>query len=289
MVRSVVSKGKEVKYRFFRIPAHGGVDEEELNRLLSTQRITFVDRQFVSIGTESFWALCVSFLDANVSALPKSKVDYRNILDEKQFAIFVKLRNLRKTLSEIEGVPPYAIFTNEQLASMVKTRVSTLAQLGSIEGIGDSRVKKYGSQFLKLLIENRIEPEVLNATFACRKGKGVLVAVERVQKHVQRHPWYVKIDIKKYFDSIDHEKLKLLLRNRFKKQDILNFCDQIVGSYSVELGKGLPIGALTSQHFANWYLSGLDRFLLENQKGGNVQVAKKRKLIDRPIFYLGHS
>jgi retron-type reverse transcriptase len=128
-----------------------------------------------------------------------------------------------------------------------------------------------------------LDKALIEDTFACRKGKGVLAAVERVQKHMQRYPWYVKIDIRKYFDSIDHQKLKSLLRNRLKKQDLLGFCNQIVDSYSVGLGKGLPIGALTSQHFANWYLSGLDRFLLEKQK-----VMAMARYMDDVLWWCGN-
>lgn len=54
-------------YRFFSVPPHGGEAEAKLNQFLSTHRITAVDRQFVSDGSTSYWALCVSYLEASAA------------------------------------------------------------------------------------------------------------------------------------------------------------------------------------------------------------------------------
>jgi superfamily II DNA helicase RecQ len=82
---------------------------------------------------------------------PKGRVDYKEILDEKDFAVFVKLRTLRKTIAEKEGLPLYALFSNEQLAAMVKNRVVTQNALGAIDGVGKARLEKYGQAFLSVL------------------------------------------------------------------------------------------------------------------------------------------
>jgi superfamily II DNA helicase RecQ len=65
--------------------------------------------------------------------------------------VFAKLRSLRKALAEKDGVPAYALFTNEQLASMVQRRVKSLKGLEQVPGVGAARVKKYGAQFLEIL------------------------------------------------------------------------------------------------------------------------------------------
>lgn len=103
-------------------------------------------------------------------------------------------------------------------------------------------------------------------SYACRAGKGTLAAVQRCQHHARRFPWYGKIDIKQYFASIDHQRLNALLRRRFKNQGLLALLTRIIDAHHASPGKGLPIGALTSQHFANAYLAGLDRLLLERRK-----------------------
>ncbi len=113
------------------------------------------------------------------------------------------------------------------------------------------------------LMGSTFERTEVNSSFACRPGKGVLAAVHAAQRAIRRYPWYVKIDIQGYFDHIDHELLLDLLAQRFKGQGGLALLRRIVDSYHTLPDKGLPIGTLTSQHFANFYLDGLDRFLLE--------------------------
>ncbi|MCP4389823.1 MAG: RNA-dependent DNA polymerase [Gammaproteobacteria bacterium] len=109
-----------------------------------------------------------------------------------------------------------------------------------------------------------LDRALMDDTFACRPGKGALAAVKRAQVHARRFPWYAKIDIRAYFASIDHETLLALLERRFKDGGLLHLLRRIIDAHHTELGKGLPIGALTSQNFANYYLSGLDRLLLED-------------------------
>lgn len=111
-----------------------------------------------------------------------------------------------------------------------------------------------------------LERAAVYDSYACRKGKGPVRAVLRAQQHLRRFLWYLQIDLQRYFDSIDHEILKGLLRRRLKDRGVLALCDRIIDSYHTTPGCGLPIGALTSQYFANHYLDGLDRFLLETCK-----------------------
>jgi len=100
-------------------------------------------------------------------------------------------------------------------------------------------------------------------SYACRKGRGQHAAVRRAQFYARRNGWFLKMDIRKYFDSIDHEVLRGMLRRKFKDARLLDLFDRILDSYRNAPGRGLPIGNLTSQHFANYYLAPLDRFLKE--------------------------
>ncbi|WP_413207864.1 HRDC domain-containing protein [Rhodospirillum sp. A1_3_36] len=110
----------------FTIPAHGGEDGlDDLNALLSSARIVTVDRHFVSDGAASFWAVCVVSQPGGKHrpfAKPgkKPSIDYREVLDAEDFALYARLRDLRKTLAEREGVPVYAVMTNEQMAEMAR-------------------------------------------------------------------------------------------------------------------------------------------------------------------------
>ena len=74
------------------------------------------------------------------------------------FAVFARLRDLRKEIAQAEAVPVYTIFTNEQLAQMVQTRTTTKAALEKIAGVGDARIDKYGARLLELLGQAWKEP-----------------------------------------------------------------------------------------------------------------------------------
>jgi hypothetical protein len=100
-------------------------------------------------------------------------------------------------------------------------------------------------------------------SYACRKGKGRVLAVARAQGYARTHRWFLKMDIRKYFDSIHQTTLRELLGRKFKDPLLLGVFDRVLASYHTTPGCGLPIGNLTSQHFANFYLSPLDRFLKE--------------------------
>ena len=141
--------------QFFTVPVHDGEQQaEELNRFLASHRIIAIDRQFVHDGPNSAWALSVTYIDPGSRPPPtirRGKIDYRELLSEADFAVFAKLRALRKTLADKEGVPAYALFTNEQLAEMVQRRVATLTGLRDIPGVGQARADRHGEAFLDIL------------------------------------------------------------------------------------------------------------------------------------------
>ena len=150
-----------MQLRFFTIPIHGGGDiADELNRFLAGSRILSIDRQLAQDGSNSAWAVCVSF-ETGGQGRPASdnerakhgKVDYREVLNEADFTVYARLRALRKEISDREGLPAYALFTNEQMAEMVQRRVATAAAMREIPGIGDARMEKYADAFLQVLRE----------------------------------------------------------------------------------------------------------------------------------------
>lgn len=125
------------------------------------------------------------------------------------------------------------------------------------------------------LAEPRFEAMLVPSSYACRPAKGVHQAVHAVQRNLQRFGWVVQVDVAGYFPSICHVRLAALLATRFKGADFLALLGRVVaggnasdgGCYEgrdggTGLPVGLPIGALTSQHFANAYLDAADRFLL---------------------------
>ena len=111
--------------------------------------------------------------------------------------------------------------------------------------------------------EQDLERAAIDDSYACRRGKGSLAAVARGRVFCDGYGWFLKMDIRKYFDSIDHAILYRLLEQKFKDRALMDLFGRIIESYATTPGKGLPIGSLTSQHFANFYLAPLDRFVKE--------------------------
>jgi retron-type reverse transcriptase len=116
-------------------------------------------------------------------------------------------------------------------------------------------------------IMNVCEPAMdrwlIDDTFACRLGKGREAAIQRAQGFTRQAEWFLKLDVRKYFDSVPHAPLRAFLECRFKDRRLLDLLNRIITSYRGQLGVGLPIGSLTSQHFANFYLGWFDRFVKE--------------------------
>jgi retron-type reverse transcriptase len=98
-------------------------------------------------------------------------------------------------------------------------------------------------------------------SYASRQGKGVHAALRRAQVFTRRHEWFLKLDVCKFFERIHHDVLKEQLRRMFKDYRVLDLLEKIIDSYETQPGRGLPIGNLTSQYFANHYLAGLDHFI----------------------------
>ena len=125
--------------RFFVVPVRDSASaEQELNRFLASHKVLSIDRQLIDQGMNSFWAICVDYLNSTtventgVANLSRSRVDYKTILPPDEFDVFSRLRDLRKELAQAEAVPVYALFTNEQLAQMVQRRCHSKSDIAAI-------------------------------------------------------------------------------------------------------------------------------------------------------------
>lgn len=149
-----------MKHKFFKIPVANPTETEaDLNAFCDQHRIGNIDKDFVADGENSFWAVCVTWSD-NEGSLAGStkrnsktsgKIDYKEVLSDDDFTLYSRLRELRKVTAERDGIAPYNIFTNEQLAAIVQRRISSKAALQEVDGIGQTRVDKYGLAFIECL------------------------------------------------------------------------------------------------------------------------------------------
>lgn len=102
-------------------------------------------------------------------------------------------------------------------------------------------------------------------TYSSIKGKGIHFGVRRLKRYLARNPqclYCLKLDISKYYQSIDKTILKAELLTIFKDSKLLRLLYIIIDSYP----EGIPIGNFLSQYFANLYLSSLDRRMKEFRK-----------------------
>ena len=103
-------------------------------------------------------------------------------------------------------------------------------------------------------------------SYATRVDKGTHKALDRASGFNRKYGFFLKLDVRKYFDSMDHAILMKALEKKFKDMAIIQIFKKVIESYETLQGKGVPIGNLTSQYFANHYLAGLDHHIKEELK-----------------------
>ena len=130
-----------------------------LNRFLRHNRILTIHREFVHDAENSYWSLAVEYLSGKNQTTEqprgrsgKNRVDYKEVLSPEDFGLFARLREWRKEKAGEAGMPVYTIFTNEQLAQIAVQRILSKTGMREIEGIGESRIKKYDDAVIQLIL-----------------------------------------------------------------------------------------------------------------------------------------
>lgn len=124
--------------------------EDDLNKFLSSHRIITIQKEFVP--EDKSWYFLVEYTDEGAALKTSSgKIDYMKVLSQEDFAIFSKLRELRKKIALEEKIPAYAVFTDEQLSRIAKEKPESISKMQNINGIGESKTNKYGKAFLSLI------------------------------------------------------------------------------------------------------------------------------------------
>lgn len=134
---------------------------------------------------------------------------------------------------------------------------------------------------LHQLIEPMFERSFIAASYANRAGKGTHRSLDHVQRLARTHRYVLQCDIRQFFPSIDHAILRSILARKVEDIDVMMLIDRILASgvgvlseqyemvyfpgddlFAVNRPRGLPIGNLTSQFWANCYLNPFDHFVL---------------------------
>lgn len=132
------------------------------------------------------------------------------------------------------------------------------------------RLPYYPDRILHHAIMNVLEPIWVsvfnNNTYSCIKNRGIHKCAKDVRMALKQDPmgtrYCLKIDIKKFYPSIDHELLKVVVRRKIKDGRLLALLDEIIDS----VPSGVPIGNYLSQYFANLFLAYFDHWLKEQKR-----------------------
>ena len=146
-----------MQIKIFTIPVVEGEQElEQMNHFLRSHRVSDVQSEVVQNMGTSWWTFKITYLQQGVpplaekpaNTIAKSKIDYKAVLDEKAFARFSRMREIRMELAKRDAVQPFIVFTDAELAEIAQLETPTLSQIQKIKGIGAKKVEKYASFFV---------------------------------------------------------------------------------------------------------------------------------------------
>jgi superfamily II DNA helicase RecQ len=135
----------------------GKIDDAPLREFLRNKELLAIKDHFFIKDNIPYLTLLVTYHLTSpppvaVKKSPEEKQeDWRALLKEEDKPLFNTLREWRADRSKKEGIPPYIICTNKQLAQIVEKRPQTIAQLGNIEGFGKVKIEKYGDEILEII------------------------------------------------------------------------------------------------------------------------------------------
>ena len=118
-------------------------------------------------------------------------------------------------------------------------------------------------------VHHAIEENFIFHSYSSIKNKGshkMLNYINKCAKNIfyNKQCFILHLDVRKYFESIDHTILKEILNPYLKNKELIFLTNQIIDSFCYSKNKGIPLGNITSQLFANLYLSDLDWFSIRN-------------------------
>ena len=172
------------QFNTFYIPmTDDGAAADRLNVFLRSHRVLSVKQRDFPEG----WGFCVEWIDGTAPTMvagardarpyQREKVDYMNVLDPDEFTRFSEYRKRRREISEADGVKPFVVMTDAQMAELAKMQNPTVADLKKIGGFGEARAEKYGERILGVGEAARVP---LPRSEASDRGSDTLVASEEI-------------------------------------------------------------------------------------------------------------
>ena len=140
-------------------PAIERFDDSELQDFIKDKEVISMNDHFFLRDNMPYLTLVVGFHLPGIESdflLSEKKgtgrdASWRDLLQEEDMPLFNTLRTWRNETSKQEGIPPYVICTNRQLAQIVVAKPQSIHALGEIKGVGEGKLKKYGGHILALM------------------------------------------------------------------------------------------------------------------------------------------
>ncbi len=131
----------------------GGFDDEALQKYISDKEVIESANHFFVHDKTPYLTVIISYRDMSSEERRRRPRyhNYLNDLDEREAEVYNALREWRTIRASQEGIPPYLIVNNKQIAQMVKLNVRAKTELSKINGIGETKIKRYGADILKVL------------------------------------------------------------------------------------------------------------------------------------------
>lgn len=151
-----------MQIKIFNLPLLSyAAEEDALNKFLRSHRILQISKSLVS-ENGGFWTVLVEYMEgdqAEVSVSRRNNRDYSKELSPKEYERYSKYREIRKEIADEKSIPPYLVFTNEELAVLAQYEVLTKDILAGIQSIPARRIRDYGERFIDNGEESRTSYE----------------------------------------------------------------------------------------------------------------------------------
>jgi ATP-dependent DNA helicase RecQ len=129
-----------------------------LSNFLSDKAVVRWESHFFTNKNECYWTVLVEYTSLSAPSAPlsikkekKRNEEYKKILTENDWPLFKQLREWRNEKGKTQGIPPYIIFTNIQLARISVTRPCSLNAIQEIQGVGNAKKQKYGNEIIHII------------------------------------------------------------------------------------------------------------------------------------------
>lgn len=142
-------------------PALGRFEDEEVRNFIKDKEVLSIRDHFFVKDEFPYLAVLVTYNLLRPEAEPPSaavrsseserREEWRKVLEEQDWPLFNVLRDWRNQQAQTEGIPPYVICTNRQLAEVAHRRPASLNKLAAVEGLGKAKLERYGAAILTIV------------------------------------------------------------------------------------------------------------------------------------------